>query len=166
MRSGFLNASSSADSPSSSSLDKGCRNKRKSRTDQQRQLSAVSSLACIPIGESIKNGMISSDGNLSISDAKDPHNTNPSPCTAGCCSYAHHMMLSNQFSHPKNHTGLTHMPSMDCRLQPSDCSTGLQHDEHTEILDSDWDRFLEAQLEEILMSMLDVVYKDAIKKIA
>eukprot|EP00250_Pteridium_aquilinum_P005704 c15758_g1_i1 orf=350-3274(-) len=179
MRSGFLNASPS-DSPSLS-LDKGSRNKRKFRTDQQQHPAAspLPAPLCAPNGEGSKNGFYI--GDACSSAAMDPQSLNgadngaASPNTIGCCNGAQNFMPSDLINYSSNHPSLVASATVShYSPQMPDFPSGFQHfpyskdgQDYAELQqDSDWDRLSEAQLEEILMSALDGVYKDAVKKIA
>lgn len=177
MRSGFLNASPS-DSPALN-LDKGSRNKRKFRTDQQQHPAAspLPAPVCASNGEGSKNGVFI--GDACSSTAVDPQSNHgadsaaASPSTIGCCSAVQSFMPLDYISYPSSHPSFVNASVASYGPQAPEFPPAFQQfpypkdgQDYAELQqDSNWDRLSEAQLEEILMSMLDGVYKDAVKKI-
>ncbi|MCO5585821.1 hypothetical protein L7F22_039754 [Adiantum nelumboides] len=172
MRSGFLNASPS-DSPTIT-LDKGSRNKRKFRTDQQQHPAApLPAPVCASIGEGSKNAVFL--GDTCSSAAMDPQSFHgvdsaaASPTTIGCCSTVQSFIPPDLISYPSSHACLVNASISPYGPQVPDFPTAFQHfpypkdgQDYAELQqDSNW----EAQLEAILMSMLDGVYKDALRRI-
>lgn len=180
MRSGFLNASPS-DSPALS-LDKGSRNKRKFRTDQQLLPAALPLPAplCAHGGEVGMSDDYVGDACTSASmDRQSIHLANNAaacPITMGCCNGEQNLMPLDVINHASNHHPnlVTSAVTSPYSPQASTFHMGFQHfpfpkdgHDYTELQqDSYWDGLSEAQLEEILMSMLDSVCKDAVRKIA
>ncbi|KAI5070967.1 hypothetical protein GOP47_0013218 [Adiantum capillus-veneris] len=112
---------------------------------------------------------------LSSSAAMDPQSNLgadsavASPGTIGCCSTVQSFIPPDLISYPSSHSGLVNATISPYGPQVPEFPPAFQHfpypkdgQDYAELQqDSNW----EAQLEGILMSMLDGVYKDAVKKI-
>lgn len=179
MRSGFLNAcppSESSASSSSSAQDKGIRNKRKFRTDHDQQTSP-------PLPPLADGGCDAGDGSsgggseCGSSWTMDPPSLNSGDATSGttdstsCFSMGTYNMPQNHMMHQVNVSCPGNMPSPSTHgikttgfcagFQPC-CKEGAEYED---LQEPDWDNYSESQLEEILLNMLDVLYKDAVERI-
>lgn len=174
MRSGFLNVSSPA-SPSSSSSpqDKGSRNKRKFWTDQQQSCLPLPTPVCNGDGSrNVVNGIESGSSwtmdcrSLGVGDAAADSIEN----TACCSTETYNMHPDHLNSVKSSIAGNIRFPNYCMKV--TDCSSGFQqspcctdHQEYEELREPDWDQYSEGQLEEMLMNVMDTLYKDAIKRI-
>lgn len=166
MRSGFLNvcpASEGSTSSSSAGQEKGIRNKRKFRTDHIHQPS-VNALESLDGGNEDGNGECGSSWTLTSCSLSFE---DVSPCiadNASCFSIGGYVMPHAHATHPLD----TNMPLSATHGAKTIgfCNEYCKEDsEFVDLQEPDWDNHSESQLEELLLNMLDVLYKDAVGKI-
>ncbi|KAK2995564.1 hypothetical protein RJ640_014961 [Escallonia rubra] len=140
-------SSSSQLSPATSVQEKGSRNKRKFRADPP--LADASKIISLP-----QNEGPSYEFSAEKFEVLPSHGSH-SGCDMCCASQDHSDAL-------KLDLGLS------CAVGPSEVASIRPRDEMTakdEFHDADWSEFTESQLEELVLSNLDTIFKSAIKKI-
>eukprot|EP00250_Pteridium_aquilinum_P020450 c24816_g2_i2 orf=2-1300(-) len=167
MRSGFLNACPPSEvsvSSSSAAQDKGIRNKRKFRTDNIQQPS-------VTVLQSLDGGLEDGDGECSNSWTLSPSCSLNSGDVHSCI--ADRSSCFNIGSYSVSHAQATYpyddnipYPATHCAKALGFCNGCCKEDtEYIDLQEPDWDNKSESQLEEILVNILDVLYKDAVGKI-
>ncbi|MCO5556958.1 hypothetical protein L7F22_010513 [Adiantum nelumboides] len=163
MRSGFLNACSptEASMPSSSAtLEKGVRNKRKLRTANIHAAAPQTPDCGLEdgAGECCSSWTTSSSCLLNSVEAGSY-----TPDGASCCSIGAYNLPHSYVTHRLDVVNM-----LSSSAAPGVMASGFCHGfckEDTDLQEPDWDKNSESKLENILINMLDALYKDAVAKI-
>lgn len=166
MRSGFLNAcppSEASVSSSSTGQEKGIRNKRKFRTDHIQQPS-VNAPQSLDAGHEDGNGECGSSWTLTSCSLSSGDVSSCITDSTSCFSIGGYIVPHTHTTHPLD---ANMPPSAAHGARASGFCNGYckEETEYVDFQEPDWDNHSESQLEEILLNMLDALYRDAVGKI-